>query len=69
MINVITRRGTRDGWSAEAGYGDYDTRKASLNGGVSLGRRRELDFGVSWIDSDGFPTRTDRRHRPRLTTT
>ncbi|MGB5104765.1 MAG: TonB-dependent receptor [Steroidobacteraceae bacterium] len=57
VINVITRRGARDGWSAEVGYGDYDTRQASLNGGMGLGRT-EIDFGVSWLDSDGFPTRT-----------
>ena len=30
--NVITRRGARDGWSAEVGYGDYDTQQASVNG-------------------------------------
>lgn len=57
VINVITRRGARDGWSAEVGYGDYDTRQASLNGGFGLGRA-EVDVGVSWLDSDGFPTRT-----------
>jgi vitamin B12 transporter len=55
VINVVTRRGSRDGWSAEAGYGDYDTRKASLNGGVPLGAAA-LDFGVSWTDSNGLPT-------------
>jgi len=58
VINVITRRGTRDGWAAEAGYGAYDTRKASLNGGVPLGQSADFDFGASWIDSNGFPTRT-----------
>ena len=57
VINVITRRGARDGWSAEVGYGDYDTRQASLNGGLTAGRA-EVDLGVSWLDSDGFPTRT-----------
>jgi vitamin B12 transporter len=57
VINVITRRGANDGWSAEVGYGDYDTRQAGLNGGLSLGRV-EFDFGVSWMDSAGFPTRT-----------
>ncbi len=57
VINVITRRGARDGWSAEVGYGDYDTRQASLNGGLGAGRA-EIDFGVAWLDSDGFPTRT-----------
>ena len=57
VINVITRRGVRDGWSAEAGYGDYDTRQASMNGAVTAGPV-EFDLGVSWLDSDGFPTRT-----------
>ena len=58
VINVVTRRGSRDGWVVEAGYGDYDTRRAALNGGIDLGARSALDFGVSWLDSDGFPTRT-----------
>ena len=58
VINVVTRRGSRDGWVVEAGYGDYDTRKASVNGGFGLGERAALDFGVAWLDSDGFPTRT-----------
>jgi vitamin B12 transporter len=57
VINVITRRGARDGWATEAGYGDYDTRQASLNGGFATGPL-ELDLGVSWLDSAGFPTRT-----------
>jgi len=61
VINIVTRRGSRDGWSAEAGYGDYDTRKASLNGGAALGNHADLDFGVSWLDSAGFPTRTTDR--------
>jgi vitamin B12 transporter len=57
VINVITRRGARDGWSTEVGYGDYDTRQASLNGGFGT-ERLEFDLGVSWLDSAGFPTRT-----------
>jgi vitamin B12 transporter len=57
VINVITRRGARDGWSTEVGYGDYDTRQASLNGGFGT-QRLEFDLGVSWLDSAGFPTRT-----------
>ncbi len=57
VINVITRRGTDDRWSAEVGYGDYDTQQASLNGGLSLGPTA-FDFGVGWMDSAGFPTRT-----------
>ena len=58
VVNVVTRRGSRDGWVAEAGYGDYDTRKASVNGGVGLGASAGLDVGVSWLESDGFPTQT-----------
>jgi vitamin B12 transporter len=58
VINVITRRGARDGWQAEVGYGDYDTRQASLNGGFGT-ERVEFDLGVSWLDSSGFPTRTN----------
>jgi len=57
VINLVTRRGARDGWSAELGYGDYDTRQASLNGGLAT-ERLEFDVGVAWLDSDGFPTRT-----------
>jgi vitamin B12 transporter len=64
VINVVTRRGSQDGWSAEAGYGDYETRKASVNGGLPLGGKADLDFGASWLDSAGFPTRsTDRTDR------
>jgi vitamin B12 transporter len=59
VINVVTRRGSRDGWVAEAGYGDYDTRRASVNGGFALGAKTAMDFGVAWLDSDGFPTRSD----------
>jgi vitamin B12 transporter len=58
VVNVITRRGSRDGWSAELGYGDYDTREANLVGGFG-GERVELDLGVAWLDSGGFPTRSD----------
>jgi vitamin B12 transporter len=57
VINVITRRNADDGWSAEAGYGDYETRQASLAGGFGT-ERVELDFGLAWLDSAGFPTRT-----------
>jgi len=58
VVNVITRRGSRDGWSAEVGYGDYDTREANLVGGFG-GERVELDLGFAWLDSSGFPTRSD----------
>jgi vitamin B12 transporter len=58
VINVITRRGSRDGWSAELGYGEDDTREVSLNGGLA-GRAGALDIGLAWIESDGFPTLSD----------
>jgi vitamin B12 transporter len=57
VINVITRRGTDSGWAAEVGYGAYDTTEASLSGGFTFDRT-ELDLGVAWTDSQGFPTRT-----------
>jgi vitamin B12 transporter len=58
VINVITRREASNSWTAEAGYGAYDTSQASLNGGLSLGRA-QLGLGVAWIDSQGFPTRSN----------
>lgn len=58
VINVITRRGADTGWTAQLGYGDYDTQEASFSGGFATDRF-ELDLGVSWLESDGFPTRTD----------
>ena len=58
VINVITRRDAGDRWAAEAGYGAYDTEQASLNGGMAIGAA-QLGLGVAWIDSQGFPTRSD----------
>jgi vitamin B12 transporter len=58
VVNVITRRGSRDGWSTELGYGAYDTRKASLSGGMDVGSASTLDVGLAWLESEGFPTRT-----------
>ncbi len=60
VINVITRREAPNAWTAEVGYGAYDTEQASLNGGMALGPA-QLGLGVAWIDSQGFPTRTDDR--------
>ena len=56
VVNVITRRGSQNGWSASLGYGDYDTTEASVIGGVS-GQGGSLDLGMSWLESEGFPTR------------
>jgi vitamin B12 transporter len=59
VVNIVTRRGSQTGWVMEAGYGDYDTRRASLVGGFELSEQADLDLGVSWLDSAGFPTRSD----------
>lgn len=58
VINVITRRPADDYLELQAGAGAYDTMQGSLAGGAS-GTRGELAFGASWIDSAGFPTRTE----------
>jgi vitamin B12 transporter len=58
VVNIITRRPAADTWSATAGYGDYQTRQASLSGGLPVGPA-VLGLGVNWTDSQGFPTRTD----------
>lgn len=71
VINVITRRGAADGASVQAGFGRYDTQSASLNAGIG-GERAEASIGLSWLDSDGFPTRsgdtTDRGYENRSLT-
>ncbi|HEY5558841.1 MAG TPA: TonB-dependent receptor [Steroidobacteraceae bacterium] len=68
VINVITRRGAANGASVQAGFGRYDTRSASLTAGIG-GARGDASFGFSWLDSDGFPTRsgdaTDRGYENR----
>jgi len=57
VINVITRRGAASGASVQAGIGRYDNRSASLTAGID-GTRGDASLGVSWLDSDGFPTRS-----------
>jgi len=57
VINVITRQGAADGGSVQAGFGRYDTQSANLRAGIG-DERAEASIGVSWLDSDGFPTRT-----------
>lgn len=68
VINVITRRGAASGASVQAGFGRYDTRSASLTAGLGS-ERGDASVGVSWLDSDGFPTRsgdaTDRGYENR----
>ncbi len=64
VINVITRQYA--GTSLEVGGGSYDTRTAALAAGFA-GDDGGAALGVSWLDSEGFPTRTgddvDRGYR------
>jgi vitamin B12 transporter len=57
VINVITKKGAANGASLQAGYGRYETRTASLAAGIG-DERSDASIGVTWIDSDGFPTRS-----------
>lgn len=58
VINIITRRYARSGFEASAGYGRYDTRQASFSGGYGS-ERSELGFSGTWLDTDGFPARSE----------
>lgn len=57
VINVITRRRTENGASVQAGVGSYDSRSASIDAGIG-GARGDASLGASWIDSNGFPSRS-----------
>jgi len=57
VINVITKKGAANGASLQAGFGRYDTRTASLAAGIG-DERSDASIGVTWFDSDGFPTRS-----------
>ncbi|MGH8135182.1 MAG: TonB-dependent receptor domain-containing protein [Steroidobacteraceae bacterium] len=56
VINIITRRRT-NGASVQAGFGSYDSKSASLDAGLG-GERGDASLGLSWVNSDGFPTRS-----------
>ena len=56
VINVITKKGAANGASLQAGYGRYETKTASLSAGIG-NEDRDASIGVTWIDSEGFPTR------------
>ena len=57
VINIITRRGAAQADSVQAGFGSYDTRSASFSAGIG-GERADASIAASWLDSEGFPTRT-----------
>ena len=59
VINVVTRRGSRDGWTAEVGYGDYETRKAAVNGGFGI-----TDRPLSISACRGSTAKVSRRAPP-----
>ncbi len=56
VINVITRR--ESGASLEIGGGSYDTRSAAFAAGFG-DEERGASLGVSWLDSAGFPARSN----------
>jgi vitamin B12 transporter len=66
VINVITRRGANAGTSLEVGGGSYDTLSAAFSAGFG-DEDGGASLGASWLDSQGFPTRTgddtDRGYR------
>jgi vitamin B12 transporter len=58
VVNVITRA-PGNGAIAEAGFGSFDTKNASFSAGFGS-ERAGGDIAASWLESDGFPTRTDK---------
>lgn len=58
VINVITRRDQTPGghFSAQAGMGPYATRQGNAQASVA-GEQSSAGVAVSWLNSDGFPTR------------
>lgn len=57
VINIITRNYSGNALSASVGGGRYDTRQATLVGSIG-GTHGDATVSGSWLDSDGFPTRT-----------
>ena len=57
VINIITRRRATNGASVQAGFGSYDSKSASLDAGLG-GARGDASLSLSWVDSEGFPTRS-----------
>ena len=57
VINIITRDAA-DGSSVQTGYGSFDTASASFAAGLDS-ERAEAMLAASWVDSEGFPTRSD----------
>ena len=58
VVNVITRRGSAAGSALELGAGGFDTRSVAIRAGAG---DDQLDgsLAVNWLDSAGFPTRSD----------
>ena len=58
VINVITRRGADEGSSVQAGFGSFRYAKRKPLRGHRQRARQRPRSGRSWLESDGFPTRT-----------
>jgi vitamin B12 transporter len=58
VINILTRGAHADGLNASAGFGRYDTRTASVAGGMQFDDGG-FGFSAASLDSNGFPPRSD----------
>ena len=56
VIQIFTHANRAKGFTASASYGSDETRSGSASGGWQ-GDASHVGFGVSYLDSDGFPPR------------
>lgn len=58
VVQVFTRRPTQSGLEVTAGGGRWGTQQASVQGALA-GETLSLSVGGSWLQSDGFATRSE----------
>lgn len=56
VVNVLTTASSREGLSAYASGGRYDTYGAGVGGGWGFGAGNHIGLGVDYHESEGFPT-------------
>jgi vitamin B12 transporter len=59
VVQLFTRGGSKDGFSAGASYGSLHTEQLSGDAAMSAGDRFKFGFGGSYAESDGMPTFVD----------
>jgi len=59
VVQLFTRGGSKDGFSAGATYGSLHTGQLSGDAAMSAGDSFKFGFGGSYGESDGMPTFTD----------